>query len=140
MTIRPPHCRWLCWMVTLIVTGALAAEGAGPATRRVVSLDGSWQIEQGDMEVIPKEFCHTVVVPGLIDMARPSFADVGKKSELREAFWYRRSFLIDGAVPDVAILKIHKAKWGAKVFLNGQLLGEHLPCFTPAILNVTPYL
>jgi hypothetical protein len=40
----------------------------------------------------------------------------------------------------VAILKIHKARYGTKVFLNGSLVGEHLPCFTPALLNVKPFL
>jgi hypothetical protein len=65
---------------------------------------------------------------------------VGKKSTLRQAFWYRRTFSIDGPVPAFAILKIHKARYGAKVFLNGRMVGEHLPCFTPALLNVTPHL
>jgi len=31
-------------------------------------------------------------VPGLVDMAQPGFAEVGVKSKLREAFWYRRTF------------------------------------------------
>ncbi len=38
------------------------------------------------------------------------------------------------------MLKIHKAKYGTKVWLNGQLAGEHLPCFTPALMDVKPYL
>ena len=47
---------------------------------------------------------------------------------------------VDGPVPAVAMLKIHKAKYGTKVFLNGQVVGEHLPCFTPALMDVKPYL
>ena len=38
------------------------------------------------------------------------------------------------------MLKIHKAKYGTKVFLNGHVVGEHLPCFTPALLDVKPHL
>jgi hypothetical protein len=125
-------------MLTMLSTAAAGVEASGP--RRVVSLDGSWQVEQGAMKAAPKEFTHTVVVPGLLDMAQPAFADVGKKSGLRQAFWYRRTFTVDGSVPAVAMLKIHKAMWGAKVFLNGQLVGEHVACFTPAILDVKPYL
>lgn len=121
-----------------VVAAAVAADIA--PTRRVVSLDGVWQVEQGSMVSLPKELSHTIVVPGLLDMARPAFAEVGMKSKLRDAFWYRRTFSVDGAVPEVALLKIRKAAWGAKVFLNGQLLGEHLACFTPAIWNVKPYL
>jgi beta-galactosidase len=135
----PPHGTLLSLGILLALgTVALAADPSSP--RKVVSLDGTWQVEQGRMESAPKDFAHTVVVPGLLDMAKPAFAEVGKKSKLREAFWYRRTFTVDGPVPAVAILKIHKAQWGTKIFLNGQLLGEHLPCFTPALLDVKPHL
>ncbi len=108
--------------------------------RRVISLDGSWEIAEGSMDSIPNRFEHTVQVPGLVDMAKPAFAEVGKKSEKRQAFWYRRTFTVNGTVPEVALLKIHKAKYGTRVFLNGKLIGDHLPCFTPALLDVRDYL
>jgi hypothetical protein len=92
------------------------------------------------MDSVPNRFEHTVPVPGLVDMAKPFFAKVGRKSEKREAFWYRRTFTVEGPIPAVAILKIHKAKYGTKVFLNGQIVGEHLPCFTPALLDVKKHL
>jgi hypothetical protein len=47
---------------------------------------------------------------------------------------------VDASIPDVAILKIHKAKYGIKVFLNGNVVGEHLPCFTPALLEVKGFV
>jgi len=115
-----------------------AAKRLGP--RRVISLDGTWDIAQGSMDSMPDSFLHKVPVPGLVDMARPAFDEVGKKSEKRDAFWYRRTFTIKGEIPDVAILKIHKAKYGTKVFLNGEATGEHLPCFTPALLDVKKFL
>ena len=34
------------------------------------------------------------------------------------------------------MLKVSKAMFGTKVFLNGKDLGEHLPCFTPGYFNV----
>ena len=64
-------------------------------------------------------------------MAGPPFADVGVKSKRREAFWYRRRFRLEGPVPAVATVKLHKAMYGTRVLLNGTLLGDHLPCFTP---------
>ncbi len=138
------RCRYLSLLVLLIVTavaGRNAIASLKPLPpRQVVNLDGPWQIEQGGMETAPLAFSHTVVVPGLVDMAQPAFAEAGKKSDLRQAFWYRRTFKLDGPVPAVAILKIHKAQYGTKVFLNGQVVGEHLPCFTPALLDVKPYL
>ncbi|MBN1126720.1 MAG: hypothetical protein JXA82_17075 [Sedimentisphaerales bacterium] len=92
------------------------------------------------MEKMPESFEHTIPVPGLVDMAKPTFVDVGKKNDLRQAFWYHRTFTIGCAVPDVALLKLHKSKYGTKVWLNGKLIGEHLPCFTPVYLNVKEYL
>ncbi len=108
--------------------------------RRVIDLNGTWQVAEGAMDSMPKQFEHTVPVPGLIDMAKPAFAEVGKKSDKRQAFWYRRTFTVDGAIPPVALLKIHKARYGTKVWLNGQVVGEHLPCFTPALLDVKQHL
>jgi len=104
--------------------------------RHVLSLDGAWQVEQGGLDTPPTAFTHQVVVPGLIDMAQPAFAEAGRPSAQRQAFWYRRTFTLDGGVPEVALLKIHKARYGTKVFLNGTPVGEHLPCFTPAYLPV----
>jgi len=108
--------------------------------RLVIDLNGTWEIAEGDMDSVPGSFERKVPVPGLVDMAEPAFEEVGKKSPRRQAFWYRRTFTVDTAVPGVALLKIHKAKYGTKVFLNGSLVGEHLPCFTPALLDVRPFL
>ncbi len=66
-----------------------------------------------------------------VDEARPAFAEVGQKSPRRETFWYRRTFRVKGDAPAVALLKVHKAADGSRVLLNGVLLGEHLPSFTP---------
>ncbi|MHC4432576.1 MAG: glycoside hydrolase family 2 protein [Planctomycetota bacterium] len=119
-------------------------ERTGPqqrtSKRLVVDLNGTWEIAQGSMDSVPEVFDHNVPVPGLVDMAEPAFEEVGKKSERRQAFWYRRNFTVDAAIGDVALLKIHKAKYGTKVFLNGALVGEHLPCFTPALLDVKEFL
>ncbi|MGN6803909.1 MAG: glycoside hydrolase family 2 protein, partial [Ginsengibacter sp.] len=114
--------------------------------RKVISLNGTWQIAEGTMDVIPENFNHTVQVPGLVSLAAPAFKNVGPKVEdrgklsqsdsLRDAFWYRRSFTVLEPIPPIAILKIAKAKYGTKVFLNGQEVGEHLPCFTPGYFNV----
>jgi len=109
---------------------------AGSDLRTTLSLDGTWEIAQGSMTDIPQQFGHTVSVPGLVTMADPAFTDVGRVSEQREAFWYRRVFTLDSDVPQVATLKINKAKFGTAVYLNGEKIGEHLPCFTPSYFNV----
>ncbi len=108
--------------------------------RKVISLDGSWEIEEGSFGTVPRSFSHKVAVPGLVDLAQPPFQEVGKKSSLREAYWYRKVFKLEGEVSPVAVLKIHKARYGTRVYLNGRLVGDHLPCFTPAYLPVREFL
>lgn len=125
---------------TFLLPASVAGAEKPASPRQVVVLDGVWQVEQGGMEAAPKSFGHTVPVPGLLDMATPSFEEVGKKSRLRQAFWYRRVFAVEGKVPPVAMLKVHKARYGTKVFLNGHVVGEHLPCFTPAYVDVKEHL
>ncbi len=124
--------------VSMVCGVSVRAGEIGP--RRVINLNGTWQVAEGTVDSIPERFDHTIPVPGLIDMAKPAFAEVGKKSDRRQAFWYRRSFTVAGGIPQVAILKIHKAKYGTKVWLNGRVVGEHLPSFTPALLDVKPHL
>jgi len=138
---------------TPILIGVMAVLGAATLTsnaaseplRKVLSLDGTWQIAEGRMDVIPAEFSRTVPVPGLVDMAAPAFVEPGprvtkreaipQKDPRRDAFWYRRSFTVEGPIPEVAALKVAKAMFGTRVFLNGQLLGDHVPCWTPGFFN-----
>ena len=114
--------------------------------RRTISLEGTWKIAEGSMTEAPELYDHTVPVPGLISMATPAFKEVGPKvsdrrsliqdDTLRQAFWYYRTFNLDGPVPEVAIIKVAKAMFGTKVYLNGRDMGEHLPCFTPGYFDI----
>ena len=154
----------LTWLSATVASIGLAGCGIlqpghrtrhiGP--RQVICLDGTWQIAESDMETVPKIFGHKAPVPGLVDMAEPAcgeisrpgsrrvaepaFAEVGKKSDKRGTFWYRRTFAVDGPIPEIAILKVHKARYGTKVVLNGAAVGEHLPCFTPGYFDLKPHL
>ena len=134
----PAHTKLLA--APLILCLLLAATGACLAAREVISLDGPWQIAQGSLEAMPTAFDHTVPVPGLVDMAQPAFTEVGVASTQRKAFWYRRSFRLRGAVPAVAVLKVTKAQFGTKAWMNGIEVGEHLGCFTPGYFDVAKAL
>lgn len=127
-------------LIALLFGVHIAFCAGNSSSRRTISLDGRWEIAEGSMDSVPRSFQHKVPVPGLVDMAEPAFDEVGEKSEKRQAFWYRRTFTVEGQIPAVALLKIHKAKYGTKVFLNGKAVGEHLPCFTPALLDVKKFL
>jgi len=137
----------IIFSLLIIITNANAQKSY---KRHIISLNGTWQIAEGKKDIVPKSFHHTIQVPGLVSLASPSFINVGPKLKnrdslfqydtLREAFWYRRIFMVQGSIPAVAILKISKAMFGTKVFLNGKDLGEHLPCFTPGFFNVKDVL
>ncbi|MHC4911471.1 MAG: glycoside hydrolase family 2 TIM barrel-domain containing protein [Planctomycetota bacterium] len=137
----------LFFLCTFIAAGAISCRQQEPYNqrqvrdhRRVISLNGTWDIGEGGLDRPPASFGHRVAVPGLVSLAEPAFSEVGIQSERREAFWYRRSFKLDAKVPEVAVLKVHKAKYGTKVFVNGSLAGEHLPCFTPGLFDVKEHL
>jgi beta-galactosidase len=123
---------------TTIFLVALAATAQADGGRKVIPLDGVWQIAEGTMDDVPKTFDRQAPVPGLADMARPAFEGVGvkEKDPRRQAFWYRRTLTVAGAVPAVAMLKIHKACYGTCVYLNGQPVGEHAGCFTPGCFDL----
>lgn len=130
---------------------AASNEGAKDAERRVISLDGSWQIAEGTMDHVPAAFDRSIQVPGLVTLAKPGFADppgppvqdgklIAQKDPKREAFWYRRTFTLGQPLPVVARLKVAKAAYGTKAILNGVDLGTHAPCFTPGYFDATQAL
>jgi hypothetical protein len=124
-----------------LIALASAEAALKPLSPRLsLPLDGVWQIEQGGPDAPPARFTRTIPVPGLADMATPAFSEVGKVSTQRQAFWYRRTFRVDQAIPEIALLKLHKARYGTAVWLNGKLLGEHLPCFTPVEFDARAHL
>jgi len=132
-------------ILAFILFQGLEATAATPL-RSVLSLDGEWQVAEGKLAQLPLAFEHKIPVPGLADMALPPFKNVGlgnkgkAKDSPREAFWYRRTFTVDGPLPAMALLKVHKAAYGTRVYLNGRLVGEHLPCFTPGYFDLTKHL
>src|SRR5208282_1751785 len=119
--------------------------GVNNSLRRVIALDGTWQIAEGKTNEIPTAFSHTVPVPGLVSLAQPPFVEPGpkvadrktiaQKDPRRDAFWYRRTFKLKGPVPETATLKVAKAMFGTRVILNGHVLGDHPPCFTPGYFD-----
>lgn len=134
----------------LLASSSFLQADAASAKRIVQSLDGVWQIAEGNLTAQPKEFNRTVQVPGLVDMSRPAFAEPGpkvpnrnmgpQKDTRRDAFWYRRSFAVKGALPTMATIKVGKAMFGTRVILNGKLLGDHPASFTAGFFDAASAL
>ncbi len=70
------------------------------------------------------------------DRVTISLDGVGQPVEAPGYFYYRRTFAAPKVLPGFALLKIHKAKYGTAVWLNGKPLGEHWPSFTPSFWDL----
>lgn len=166
MACRIDTSRFLESMVILVFV-ALTPIILRAAERTTISLNGTWDIEDSkEAEAIPSVWRHEVPVPGLAHSAQPAFPQVdqfdsrmliqnrvsngqvpktalasnaGVPRQERNWFWYRRKFEIP-ATRSVAILRINKAQFGAAVWLNGAKIGDHLPCFTAAVFEVSKAL
>ena len=145
----------------LILIGLTPLWSAG---RDTIALDGAWEIADSQIaDVLPSAYTHKAPVPGLAHSASPPFEHVdefdsrqvlqnrvsrgllpksalvqnaGVSRQQRNWFWYRRSFEIANR-REAAILRINKAQFGAAVWVNGVKAGEHLPCFTAGVFDVS---
>lgn len=130
----------------LVLVGVSAAAMANEDTRgrAILDLNGTWEICESKEQVPPKAeaFTHQVPVPGLVDLAKPSFPEVGTKGSPshREVFWYRRTFKLNRDVPRVAFLKLYKVKYGCRAYLNGVETGKGARNFTPHYCGATAAL
>jgi len=107
--------------------------------RKEINLNGEWSIARTDtFEIFPAEFKSKVPLPGLIDLAISSL-DTSKAFN-KGVYWYKTTFVIDRQYPDLIQLKIGKAKYHAKVYVNDQFAGELLYCFTPGYFNISMFL
>lgn len=101
------------------------------AKRKRYSLDGIWNFKQGeyapgvDARLSAEDL---MVVPS-------SFNDVAVDSEKRYFIgdsWYERTFAVPSFEPDEElVLRFGSVTHQAKVYVNGQLIGEHVGGFTP---------
>jgi len=110
--------------------------------RKILSLDGEWNIAESiDGNSVPDSFGAIVPVPGLVDLAQPAFDGVGLPSEKRNFFWYRKTINADDFYDmEVILLKLHKALYSPRIYVNNKLVGENPFSFTPTILNIKPFL
>ena len=108
--------------------------------RQEISLNGTWEITKTDtLSGIPSRFTASAPVPGLVDMAEPA-VDEQDTSYENSIYWYRKKFTIDAGNTEIARLKINKAKYHTRVYLNGKYVGENVYNFTPSQFNITTYL
>jgi beta-galactosidase/beta-glucuronidase len=55
-------------------------------------------------------------------------------------YWYKRSFLTSSEPFEICHLKINKAKYHTRVYINDLFVGENPYSFTPTELDITNFL
>ncbi len=106
--------------------------------RQIVKLDGDWQVAKTD-GALPESYPSIVRVPGLTDLAVPPL-DTAGTFYTNTWYWHKRVFDSESADYDKAELKIYKAKYHTKVYVNGKFVGENYYCFTPSYFDIKPFL
>ena len=70
----------------------------------------------------------------------PEFDSVGFKYSKRNFFCYHRRFSVPDPLPPLVFLKINKAVYGTRVFVNGNEVGYNPFCFTPTLFSIRDFL
>ena len=109
-----------------------------PSGRTRVSLNGEWQLATStDISIKPSAYDIVCPVPGLVDMAVPPAHDVITSDRI---YWYKNTFVTSAKSFQICHLKINKAKYHTRVYVNDQFVGENAYSFTPTELDITRFL
>lgn len=126
--------------ITLIIASVLFGCSNKKGERNEISLNGLWDIARTDsLTGIPEKFSSKVPVPGLVDLSEPP---VDRQDTVYEnsVYWYRKTFTIKNVNSDVIRLKINKARYHTRVFINRKPAGENIYNFTPSVFDIKPLL
>jgi len=105
--------------------------------RVTVFLDGEWDCTVTDFSQtsVPTVYDNTIPVPGFWDMATRNLGTVRETS----ALWYHKTVHLQ-EIPGSVILRINKAHYGRKVYINGQLVLDYPYNFTASETNIREFL
>lgn len=111
-----------------------------------LNLNGYWQFAFDDADAGLRERWQTpgrdlggeIVVPfGYQTRA----SGLGPTDEIHPVLWYRRSFIVPGEMRGRRVLlRFGAVDYSARVYVNGELAGEHTGGYAPFALDVTPLL
>lgn len=124
----------------IVFSFAFISCGEPIKNRSVISLNGTWEITESVDTLLPNTYGSKIEVPGLVNMAEPQFDSTGTPNSKRKYFWYRKYVETNYDKNEFTYLKIHKAKFGQAVYVNGSFVGEYNYCFTPSFFEIGKYL
>jgi beta-galactosidase/beta-glucuronidase len=104
-----------------------------------MNLNGLWEyaiLPRDENE--PQQFQGHILVPFAVESA---LSGVGKTLQPDQHLWYHRSFIIpDDWKNERVLLHFGAVDWQAKVWCNGQYVGEHQGGYDPFSFELTTYL
>jgi hypothetical protein len=127
------------YIIILLLGCVFSACRQESSQRTVLSLNGEWQIAKTGGE-LPEAFTSVAPVPGLVDLAVPALDTAGTVYGDSSWYWHRRTFDVKDVSFDIIQLKIFKARYHTKVYVNGQFAGENIYCFTPSYFDLKPFM
>ena len=123
--------RWIeKLIVILFVVGIVSCTDDGEK-RQTIRLDGEWTVIKTDGTFPSGLYPSTIPVPGLVDLASPAL-DMPGTLYPDGWYWHKRTFSLENTSFEIAELKIFKAKYHTKLYMNGRFAGENHYCFTPS--------
>ena len=107
--------------------------------RQTVRLDGEWKIAKTDGDSPADVYTSVIPVPGVVDLAMPTLDTLGTRYP-DGWYWHQRTFDLAKTNYEKIELKIFKARYHTKVYINGKFVGENPYCFTPSYFDIKPFL
>jgi len=127
------------FVFSMLALFSTSCASIGTSKRQTIRLDGEWKITKTAGELPTGTFTSTIPVPGLVDLAVPPLDTVGTLYP-DGWYWHQRKFDLTKTDFEKIELKIFKAMYHTKVYINGKFVGENPYCFTPSYFDVKPFL
>ena len=94
--------------------------------RKIFQLNGEWELQPAKKTKRPASYNHSVSVPGLVDLSKPSLS-----WNEYDYFWYRKIITMPvRKLWETIYLKIGQASFGTEVWINGNHAGGDIACYT----------
>ncbi|MDQ0916282.1 beta-glucuronidase [Paenibacillus sp. V4I5] len=113
-------------------------------TRSMIDLCGIWNFKLDTGKGFEEEWYISSLTDTICMSVPSSFNDVGVTGDIRNHVgwvWYERDFSVPGLLlSERIVLRFGSATHKAKVYVNGNLVAEHIGGFTPFEAEINPYL
>lgn len=131
-------------LVLILIANFTCGNLSAQSISDTLMLNGIVEFEQTRLECPPEKFTRKIIVPGLINLAKPEINQLKEYYSGRQDprySWYRFKFRLNkNQFGKTAILKILKSRFNTQVLINGHDCGTYMQCNTPIDVDLTAFL